>query len=56
MDTVRKGLRNGDLQKDNYGRVACSTCDETLKKRSDPGEVGSVRVCPDCEAEWRELR
>lgn len=56
MESVRKGLRQGDLEKDNYGRVTCSSCDETLGTRNDPDDVGTLRTCPGCDAEWRELR
>jgi len=56
METTRKGLRDGDLHKDTYERLACTACDETLKKKNDPDEVFSVRTCPECGAEWKELR
>ncbi len=56
MDSTRKGLRKGDLYKDNYERLKCSTCEKTLKKKNDPDEVFSVRTCPECGMEWKELR
>ena len=56
MDSVRKALRSGDLEKDMYGRLACTDCEEELNKRSDPDGVGSLRACPECGAKWRELR
>ena len=56
MDSTRKGLRKGDLYKDNYERLKCSTCEKTLKKKNDPDEVFSVRTCPECGTEWKELR
>ncbi|WP_224447512.1 HVO_0758 family zinc finger protein [Haloprofundus salilacus] len=55
MKSTRKGLREGELGKDTYGRLACEECEETLKKRNDPDEVFSVRTCPDCGREWKEL-
>ena len=55
MKSVRKALRDGDLSKDNYGRLSCVDCDETLKSRNDPSEIGTVRLCPGCESEWQEL-
>ncbi|MBX0293463.1 HVO_0758 family zinc finger protein [Haloarcula nitratireducens] len=55
MDSVRKGLRAGDIEKDNYGRLSCTTCEESLATNNDPAEVGKVRVCPDCGSEWKEL-
>ena len=56
MKSTRKGLRDGELQKDNYGRLTCSECEEKLKKVNDPDKVFSVRTCPDCATEWKELR
>lgn len=55
MKSVRKALRDGDLSKDNYGRLSCVDCDTTLKSRNDPSEIGTVRLCPNCESEWQEL-
>jgi ribosomal protein S27AE len=55
MDSVRKGLRAGDIAKDTYGRLQCGTCETTLSKRDDPDDVGAVRACPDCGREWRRL-
>jgi len=55
MQSTRKGLRDGKLYKDTYERLACSECESTLKKVNDPDEVFSVRTCPDCGAEWKEL-
>ena len=56
MDSVRKGLRAGDVEKDNYGRITCTNCDEALATRNSPDEVGKLRVCPSCGVEWKELR
>jgi predicted Zn-ribbon and HTH transcriptional regulator len=56
MKTTRKGLRDGELEKDTYGRLNCAECGETLKTKNDPDEVYTVRRCPDCETEWKELR
>ena len=56
MKSTRKGLRKGDLVKDTYERLTCAACEETLKKRNDPDEVFSVRTCPECGSEWKELR
>jgi predicted RNA-binding Zn-ribbon protein involved in translation (DUF1610 family) len=55
MDSVRKALRAGDVEKDNYGRLSCTSCDEPLSTENDPDEVGKVRVCPECGSEWKEL-
>ncbi|MFB6308095.1 MAG: HVO_0758 family zinc finger protein [Haloarculaceae archaeon] len=55
MKSVRKGLRSGDIEKDTYERLTCSDCGEPLTTENDPGEVGKVRVCPECGREWREV-
>jgi hypothetical protein len=56
MKSTRKGLRDGELMKDTYERLNCAACEKTLKKKNDPDEVFSVRTCPECESEWKELR
>ncbi|MFB6155511.1 MAG: HVO_0758 family zinc finger protein [Haloferacaceae archaeon] len=56
MKSTRKGLRDGELFKDTYERLTCSNCEKTLKKKNDPNEVYSVRTCPECGTEWKELR
>ena len=56
MKSTRKGLRDGDLFKDTYERLNCADGEKVLKKQNDPDEVFSVRVCPECEAEFKELR
>jgi predicted Zn-ribbon and HTH transcriptional regulator len=56
MDSTRKGLRAGDLEKDTYGRLTCSNCGTELVTENDPGEIGKVRICPECESEWKEVR
>jgi len=56
MKSTRKGLRDGELEKDTYGRLTCAACGKSLKTQNDPDEVYTVRVCPDCGNEWKELR
>lgn len=56
MKSTRKGIRDGELHKDTYGRIACTECKETLKTVNDPDEVFTVRTCPECANEWKELR
>ncbi|MFB6235235.1 MAG: HVO_0758 family zinc finger protein [Halopenitus sp.] len=56
MKSTRKGLRDGDLFKDTYERLNCSECEQVLNKENDPDEVFSVRKCPECGAEFKELR
>ncbi|WP_262175675.1 HVO_0758 family zinc finger protein [Haloarcula laminariae] len=55
MDSVRKALRSGDVEKDSYGRLSCSNCGEELGTDNDPGEIGKQRVCPECGRSWTEL-
>jgi hypothetical protein len=56
MKSVRKALRDGTLTKDTYERLTCAECGKSLKTRNDPDEIGTVRVCPDCGGEWKEIR
>jgi hypothetical protein len=56
MQSTRKGLRAGDLYKDTYERLTCGECDEGLKTRNPTDEVYTVRSCPECGREWKELR
>lgn len=56
MKSTRKGLRDGDLYKDTYERLTCGECEMTLKTKNDPDEVYTIRICPDCGTEYKELR
>jgi predicted RNA-binding Zn-ribbon protein involved in translation (DUF1610 family) len=56
MKSTRKGLRDGELVKDTYERLTCAECEKVLKKRDNPDEVFSVRTCPECGREWKDLR
>ncbi|WP_167837359.1 HVO_0758 family zinc finger protein [Halosimplex halophilum] len=55
MKSVRKGLRSGEIEKDVYERLACSECGEELATENDPDEVGTVRVCPECDSKWKQV-
>jgi NAD-dependent SIR2 family protein deacetylase len=55
MESVRKGLRSGKLEKDTYERLNCADCDEPLTTENDPEAIGKVRVCPECGMEWKEI-
>jgi len=55
MESVRKGLRAGEIEKDTYERLACADCGEELATQAKPDEVGRVRVCPECGREWKEV-
>jgi predicted amidophosphoribosyltransferase len=56
MKTVQKGLRDGDIEKDTYERLLCSDCEKNLQTDNDPSELGTVRRCPECGREFKELR
>lgn len=56
MPSVQKGLREGEIRKDTYGRLECAECGAQLDQRNDPDELGSVHTCPDCEREWQRMR
>lgn len=55
MTSVRKGLRSGDLEKDTYERLTCTTCGEVLDTQNNPDVVGTKRVCPSCGSEWKQV-
>jgi predicted RNA-binding Zn-ribbon protein involved in translation (DUF1610 family) len=55
MESVRKGLRSGDLEKDTYERLTCTECGEELDTKNDPDEIGKVRICPNCGQKWKEV-
>ena len=55
MKSIRAGLRAGDIEKDTYGRLSCTTCGSSLNTRKEEGTLGSVRACPDCGSEWQEI-
>ena len=56
MKSVRKGLRDGDIEKDTYERLVCADCGKSLATKNEPSEIGSVRVCPECGTEYKELK
>ncbi|MFB6111045.1 MAG: HVO_0758 family zinc finger protein [Halobacteriaceae archaeon] len=55
MDSVQKGLRAGDLEKDVYDRLRCAACEERLATENDPEEIGQIRRCPECGTAWQQL-
>lgn len=55
MESIRRGLRDGAVEKDNYGRLSCTECDQSLSTRNDADVVGKVKACSDCGHEWKEL-
>ncbi len=55
MKSVRKGLRKGDLVKDNFERLTCTHCDKNLKSQNDPDELHTVKTCPECGRRWKQL-
>ena len=56
MKSVRQALRKGELEKDTYERVTCAECEKPLGTTNDPDRVETIRHCPDCGTEWKELR
>lgn len=55
MESVRKGLRSGEIEKDTYERLACAECGEELGTQASSDDVGRLRVCPGCGREWKEV-
>lgn len=55
MDTVRQGLRAGDIEKDTYERLICTHCEENLGTEANPDEVGKVRACPNCGRQYKQI-
>jgi len=55
MTSVRKGLRSGDLEKDTYERLTCTSCGDALDTENNPDVVGTKRVCPSCGTEWKQV-
>ena len=56
MKSIRKALRGGELEKDTYERLVCAECEKPLKTTNDPDTITTIRTCPDCDKEWKELR
>ncbi|WP_197075861.1 HVO_0758 family zinc finger protein [Halostagnicola sp. A56] len=56
MQSIRKALRTGDLNKDTYERVVCADCEKPLKTENDPDLIETIRICPDCDTKWKEIR
>jgi predicted RNA-binding Zn-ribbon protein involved in translation (DUF1610 family) len=56
MKSVRKALRDGDIEKDTYERLICAACEKNLGTKNEPSEIGSVRLCPECGTEYKELK
>lgn len=55
MQSVRKGLRAGEIEKDTYDRLHCAADGQQLGTRNDPNEVYTIRVCPECGRQWKQL-
>jgi hypothetical protein len=56
MKSIRKALRDGDLEKDTYERIVCANCEKSLGRRNEPDEIGDIRVCPECGAEYKQIK
>jgi len=55
MESVRKALRAGQIDKDTYGRLECTQCEVQLGKKEDEDGVGSLHTCPECGRVWRRV-
>ncbi|MFB6297044.1 MAG: HVO_0758 family zinc finger protein [Salinirussus sp.] len=55
MDSVRQGLRSGEIEKDTYERLTCSACGLQLTTENEPEQIGKVRTCPECGDRWQEM-
>jgi len=55
MDSISKGLRSGDIEKDTYERLTCGDCGKQLEVKNDPDSVTKVRICPGCGEEWKQI-
>ncbi len=36
--------------------VVCGGCEKPLKTENHPDEIETLRICPNCNAEWKEIR
>lgn len=55
MQSVRQGLRKGEIVKDTYERLECAECGVQLGTRDESDQVGSIRECPRCGQEWEQV-
>jgi len=55
MDSVRKGLRAGEIEKDTYGRLECAACGVRLGKKEAEDGYGYYRTCGECGRVWRRV-
>ncbi len=56
LKSIRKALRDGELEKDTYERVTCTECGKSLKTENDPDTITTIRTCPDCGGKWKAIR
>ncbi|SIR16819.1 HVO_0758 family zinc finger protein [Natronorubrum daqingense] len=56
MKSIRKALREGELDKDTYDRLVCGECEQPLKTENDPDKIATLRICPECDDTWKEIR
>ncbi|AKH97097.1 HVO_0758 family zinc finger protein [Halanaeroarchaeum sulfurireducens] len=55
MESVRKGLRAGELERDTYDRLVCAECGTQLQREDAPDEIYTLRRCPNCGAEYKQI-
>ncbi|WP_135825599.1 hypothetical protein [Halorussus ruber] len=63
MKSIRRGLWDGEVEKDTRGRFACGICRESLtvpesavsdESADESIETdGGVRSCPECGRSWK---
>jgi ribosomal protein S27AE len=56
VNSVRTALRDDELRRDTYDRLVCGQCGQALKTENDPDRLETVRFCPECAGEWKEIR
>ena len=55
MKSVRRGLRDGELEKDTYGRLVYVESGKQLQTQDDPDSVYTIRICPETGQKWKEV-
>jgi rRNA maturation endonuclease Nob1 len=55
MKSVRSALRKGEIEKDNYERLSCASCEKNLKTENPADELYSLKFCPECGRKWKQL-
>ena len=56
MKSTRKALRDDKLFKDTYEQLKCTECEKVLKTKSDSEMIFDLRICLECDAQYKDLR